>query len=46
MTIFVADMIEKNTLPGVDEYFQHMVKALILECEDLNNRHGCQMAIA
>ena len=33
-------MIEKNTLPGVDEYFQHMVKELNVECEDLNNRQG------
>ena len=33
-------MIEKNTLPGCDEYFQHLVRALNVECEDLNIRQG------
>ena len=33
-------MIEKNTYPGMDEYFQAMVKALNAECEDLNHRQG------
>ena len=33
-------MIEKNTYPGMDEYFQAMVKALNAECEDLNQRQG------
>ena len=33
-------MIEKNALPGAEEYFQHMVRALNVECEDLNSRQG------
>ena len=36
-------MIEKNALPGAEEYFQAMVRALNVECDDLNNRQACTL---